>query len=152
MLGLQVVFELQQSHLTGIRIKKVLAIKAYCKMSLRFYRATYMLDDCEASNARILEGLNTTLHTLNTTGLSTQHAEWLKGNTTSNVTSGLQKCDLETFLTDVRVYLDSFSMLVGFCALSMIASIWPQIAGQNKSAFSQRIVLITITKAFERFT
>lgn len=105
-------------------------------MSLRIYRATYMLDDCEASNARILESLNTTLHTLNTTGLSTQHVEWLKGNTTSNVTSGLQKCDLETFLTDVRVDLDSFSMLVGFCALSMIVvSIWPLIAGQNKSAF-----------------
>lgn len=97
-------------------------------MSLRFYRATYMLDDCEASNARILESLNTTLHTLNTTGLSTQHVEWLKGNTTTNVTSELQKCDLETFLTDVRVDLDSFSMLFGFCALSMIVSIWLQIA------------------------
>jgi len=59
-----------------------------------------MLDDCEASNARILESLNATLHTLNTTGLSTQHVEWLKGNTTTNVTSELQKCDLETFLTD----------------------------------------------------
>lgn len=97
-------------------------------MSLRFYRATYMLDDCEASNARILESLNATLHTLNTTGLSTQHVEWLRGNTTTNVTSELQKCDLETFLTDVRVDLDSFSMLFGFCALSMIVSIWPQIA------------------------
>ena len=62
-----------------------------------------MMDDCEASNARILESLNTTLHTLNTTGLSSLHVEWLKGNTTNNITSGLQKCDLETFLTDVRV-------------------------------------------------
>ena len=87
-----------------------------------------MLEDCEASNARILESLNTTLHTLNTTGLSTQHAEWLKGNTTNNVTSGLQKCDLETFLTDVRGDLDSLSMFFGFCALPMIVSIWPQIA------------------------
>ena len=79
-------------------------------MSLRFYRATYMLDDCEASNERILESLNTTLHTLNTTGLSAQHVEWLKGNTTTNVRGGLQKCDLETFLTDVRVDFESFSV------------------------------------------
>ncbi|XP_078365006.1 sodium-dependent neutral amino acid transporter B(0)AT3-like [Oculina patagonica] len=68
--------------------------------SILGFRATYMLENCEASNAKILENLNTTLHTLNTTGLSPQHVEWLKGNTTSNVTSGLQKCDLETFLTD----------------------------------------------------
>ena len=65
-----------------------------------------MMDNCEASNARILESLNTTLDTLNTTGLSKQHVEWLKDNTTNNITSGLQKCDLETFLTDVRVDVD----------------------------------------------
>lgn len=92
-------------------------------MSLRFFRATYMLEDCEASNAKILGSLNTTLDKLNTTGLSTQHVEWLKGNTTSNVTSGLQKCELEAFLTDVRVDLDSFSMLFGSCAVSTIVSI-----------------------------
>ncbi|KAJ7360468.1 hypothetical protein OS493_015569 [Desmophyllum pertusum] len=68
--------------------------------SILGFRATYMLDNCEASNAKILESLNTTLHQLNTTGLSSQHVEWLKGNTTTNVTSGLQECDLETFLID----------------------------------------------------
>lgn len=76
-------------------------------MILHFNRATYMLDNCVASNAKILESLNTTLHQLNTTGLSSQHVEWLKGNTTTNVTSGLQECDLETFLIDVCVNLDS---------------------------------------------
>ena len=85
-------------------------VKAFCKTSLHFYRATYMMENCEASNAKILERLNTTLRTLNTTGLSPQHVEWL--NTTSNVTSGLQKCDLETFLTDVRLDLDSCSILI----------------------------------------
>ena len=112
-----------------------------------------MLEDCEASNARILESLNTTLHTLNTTGLSTQHVEWLKGNTTTNVTSGLQKCDLETFLTDVRVDLDSCSVLVSFCAPSMIVRIWRQIACRREyvRVFFQMIVLITMTKASEKF-
>lgn len=86
-----------------------------------------MLENCEASNAKILENLNTTLHTLNTTGLSPKHVEWLKGNTTSNVTSGLQKCDLETFLTDVRVDLDSFIslLIVSLVFFVCILHPWP---------------------------
>lgn len=92
-----------------------------------------MMDNCEASNAKILESLNATLHTLNTTGLSSLHVEWLKGNTTNNITSGLQECDLETFLTDVRVDLDSFTMHARcFCALLMNVSIWPPIARRKK--------------------
>ena len=114
-----------------------------------------MFDDCEASNARILESFNTTLHTLNTTGLSTLHVEWLKGNTTNNVTSGLQKCDLETFLTDVGVNLDSFSMHARwFCALFMNVSILGHKlhAGQNMlTQFISKDFLITITKVFKRF-
>lgn len=56
-----------------------------------------MMENCEANNAKLLERLNSTAHQLNTTGLSAHH-----GNGTSNITSGyvLQKCDLETFLSD----------------------------------------------------
>lgn len=102
-----------------------------------------MLDNCEASNAKILESLNTTLHTLNTTGLSPQHVEWLKGNTTGNFTSGLQKCDLETFLTDVRVHLDSFiSMLITLLLFSLrvfsIHDHWHFGTEYNKGYFSPK--------------
>lgn len=67
-----------------------------------------MMENCEATNSELLQSLNTTLYQLNTTGLNSQQVEWLKGNTTNNVTSGLLKCDLQGFLTDVRVDLDSF--------------------------------------------
>ncbi|PFX32331.1 Sodium-dependent neutral amino acid transporter B(0)AT3 [Stylophora pistillata] len=58
--------------------------------SILGFRATYMMENCEANNAKLLESFNAT-HQLNTTGLSS-----------SNITSGivLPKCDLETFLTD----------------------------------------------------
>ena len=84
------------------------------KMSFHSYRATYMMEDCEARNDELRQTLNTTLHQLNTTGLNPQQVEWLKGNTTSNVTSGLQKCDIQAFLTDVREDLNS-----------VILSLWP---------------------------
>ena len=109
-----------------------------------------MLEDCEASNAKIVGSLNTTLDKLNTTGLSTQHVEWLKGNTTSNVISGLQKCELETFLTDVRADLDSFSMLFGFmCCIHDCQHLTTNCI-QNCQLFSKDCVDL-YTKAFERF-
>ena len=77
------------------------------KMSFHSYRATYMMEDCEARNDELRQTVNTTLHQLNTTGLNPQQVEWLKGNTTNNVTSGLQKCDIQAFLTDVRVDVNS---------------------------------------------
>ena len=87
------------------------------KMSFHSYRATYMMEDCEARNDELRQTLNATLHQLNTTGLNPQQVEWLKGNTTSNVTSGLQKCDIQDFLTDVRVDLNS-----------VILSPWPDLS------------------------
>ncbi|XP_073234308.1 sodium-dependent neutral amino acid transporter B(0)AT3-like [Porites lutea] len=68
--------------------------------SILGFRATYMMENCEARNAELQKNLNTTLHQLNTTGLNPQQLEWLKGNTTNNVTSGLQKCDIQDFLSD----------------------------------------------------
>ena len=73
------------------------------KVNLFFTRATYMMENCEARNAELRQNLNTTLQQLNTTGLNPQQLEWLKGNTTNNVTSGLQKCDIQDFLSDVGV-------------------------------------------------
>lgn len=73
------------------------------KVNLFFIRATYMMENCEARNAQLRQNLNTTLQQLNTTGLNPQQLEWLKGNTTNNVTSGLQKCDIQDFLSDVGV-------------------------------------------------
>lgn len=86
-------------------------------MSFHSYRATYMMEDCEARNDELRQTLNTTLHQLNTTGLNPKQVQWLKGNTTSNVTSGLQKCDIQAFLTDVRVDLNS-----------VILSPWPDLS------------------------
>lgn len=68
--------------------------------SILGFRATYMMENCEARNAEVRQNLNTTLQQLNTTGLNPQQLEWLKGNTTNNVTSGLQKCDIQDFLSD----------------------------------------------------
>lgn len=68
--------------------------------SILGFRATYMMENCEARNAELRQNLNTTLQQLNTTGLNPQQLEWLKGNTTNNVTSGLQKCDIQDFLSD----------------------------------------------------
>lgn len=78
-----------------------------CEIRLRFHRATYMMENCEANNAKLLERLNLTAHQLNTTGLSAHH-----GNGTNNITSGyvLQKCDLETFLSDVGEQLCVLSL------------------------------------------
>lgn len=76
-----------------------------------------MMEDCEARNDELRQTLNTTLHQLNTTGLNPKQVQWLKGNTTSNVTSGLQKCDIQAFLTDVRVDLNS-----------VILSPWPDLS------------------------
>ena len=73
------------------------------KVNLFFTRATYMMENCEARNAELRQNLNTTLQQLNTTGLNPQQLEWFKGNTTNNVTSGLQKCDIQDFLSDVGV-------------------------------------------------
>ena len=61
-----------------------------------------MMESCEARNEELMQSLNTTLHQLNTTGLNPQQVEWLKGNTTKNVTAGLLKCDMKAFLSDVR--------------------------------------------------
>lgn len=61
-----------------------------------------MMENCQRRNDELRQSLNTTLQELNTTGLNPQQVEWLKGNITNNVTSGLLKCDLQTFLTDVR--------------------------------------------------
>lgn len=72
-----------------------------------------MMENCEARNEELRQSLNTTLHQLNTTGLNPQQVDWLKGNTTSNVTSGLLKCDIQTFLTDVRLHVDCFSSVHG---------------------------------------
>ena len=63
-----------------------------------------MMENCEAANEKIRQNFSTTLNELNTTGLTTQQVDWLKGNMTSNFTSGLLKCDLKEFLTDVSVY------------------------------------------------
>ena len=63
-----------------------------------------MLENCEAANEKIRQNFSTTVNELNTTGLTTQQVDWLKGNMTSNFTSGLLKCDLKEFLTDVSVY------------------------------------------------
>lgn len=68
--------------------------------SILGFRATYMMENCEAANEKIRQNFSTTLNELNTTGLSTQQVDWLKGNMTSNFTSGLLKCDLKEFLTD----------------------------------------------------
>lgn len=73
------------------------------KVNLFFTRATYMMENCEARNAELRQNLNTTLQQLNTSGLNPQQLEWLKGNTTNNATSGLQKCDIQDFLSDVGV-------------------------------------------------
>lgn len=62
-----------------------------------------MMENCEAANEKIRQNFSTTLNELNTTGLTTQQVDWLKGNMTSNFTSGLLKCDLKEFLTDVSV-------------------------------------------------
>lgn len=61
------------------------------------------MENCEARNAELRQNLNTTLQQLNITGLNPQQIEWLKGNTTNNHTSGLQKCDIQAFLSDVGV-------------------------------------------------
>ena len=82
-----------------------------------------MMEDCEARNDELQKTLNTTLHQLNTTGLNPQQVEWLKGNTTTNVTSGLQKCDIQDFLTDVRVDLNSI-ILSSWPDLSILHLLW----------------------------
>lgn len=64
-----------------------------------------MMENCEAANEKIRQNFSTTLNELNTTGLTSQQVDWLKGNMTSNFTSGLLKCDLKEFLTDVSVYI-----------------------------------------------
>lgn len=61
------------------------------------------MENCEARNAELRQNLNTTLQQLNITGLNPQQIEWLKGNTTNNDTSALQKCDIQEFLSDVGV-------------------------------------------------
>ncbi|XP_015761468.1 PREDICTED: sodium-dependent neutral amino acid transporter B(0)AT3-like [Acropora digitifera] len=68
--------------------------------SILGFRATYMMENCEAANEKIRQNFSITLNELNTTGLTTQQVDWLKGNMTSNFTSGLLKCDLKEFLTD----------------------------------------------------
>ena len=62
-----------------------------------------MMENCEAANEEIRQSLSKALVRINTTGLTSQQVDWLIGNTTTNITSGMLKCDMQKFLTDVRV-------------------------------------------------
>lgn len=58
------------------------------------------MENCEAANEEIRQSLSKALVRINTTGLTSQQVDWLIGNTTTNITSGMLKCDMQKFLTD----------------------------------------------------